>query len=256
MSTTILVRRFNTAGNDKFSTIVRTKDSDILDQVAAILSDETLTEPVFMPNGDSIDLQVKYHERRLGHAQHLWNWFGPGKPLASYSGDTSLWNWCSAAWMRELVEVSGKPLDEVLGKETERWLLTQNTLRYHRHLVSGPFFALEANYGKDDQAMCMLATPVIAPGELVERIAGARKLSIGSVCHLATLLYYDPKAKDLRKGHTSPPGNPKAFSYYFTQLDLNVDYLSMNVDDLLNLLPKNFERWVKLAKDERRKGLS
>jgi hypothetical protein len=102
----------------------------------------------------------------------------------------------------------------------------------------------------------MLATSVESPGEVVERIAGKRSMSIGSVCHLATLIYFDPTTKELRKGHTSSPGNPKAFSYYFTQLDVNVDYLGMDVDSLLNLLPSNFERWVKLAKNERKKGLS
>jgi hypothetical protein len=30
----------------------------------------------------------------------------------------------------------------------------------------------------------------------------------------------------------------------------------MDVDALLDLLPSNFERWVKVAKDERKKGLS
>ena len=96
----------------------------------------------------------------------------------------------------------------------------------------------------------MLATPVISPGELVERIAGKRSLSIGSVCHLATLLYFDSDTDELRKGHTSSPGNPKAFSYYFSQLDINVDYLGMDVDILLDLLPSNFDRWKQLAKLE------
>jgi hypothetical protein len=54
----------------------------------------------------------------------------------------------------------------------------------------------------------------------------------------------------LRKGHTSSPGNPKAFSYYFSQLDVNVDYLGMDVGILLDLLPRNFDRWKKMAKVE------
>ena len=250
------VYRFNTTGNDAFTTIVREKKPDILDRVDAILKDTKLSELVETSNGNSVDIEIKYHEKRFDHAEHLWNVFGHGKPLGHLSGDVNLWNWCSAAWMREIVKSSGGSLNEVLGKQEARWLLTQDTNRYHRHLVSGPFFALAANYATPANAMCMLATPVIAPGELVERIAGKRSLSIGSACHLATLLYYDPKTKKLRDGITSKPGNPKAFSYYFSQLDVNVDYLAMDVDALLDLLPKNFERWVKLAKDERKKGLS
>jgi hypothetical protein len=158
--------------------------------------------------------------------------------------------------MRVLVEGSSAPISKVLGKEEERWLLASTTLRYHRHLVSGPFFAYEANHENPHHAMCMLASAVESPGEVVERIAGKRSMSIGSACHLATLLYFDPKTNELRKGHTSDPGAPQSLSKYFSQLDVNVDYLGMDVDSLLNLLPSNFERWVKLAKNERKKGLS
>ncbi len=252
----ISVRKFNTRGNDEFSSIVRNKTSDILERVDVLLFNDDLTEVIRDTNGLSIDLEISYRGRRLEFAEYLWEFFGHGKPLSNLSGDTALWNWLSAAWMRTLVEESGVELAKVLGKEEGRWLLTSDVLRYHRHLISGPFFALEANFENPLRAMCMLATPVIAPGEVVERIAGKRSISIGSVCHLATLIYFDPSTGALRKGHTSSPGNPKAFSYYFSQLDVNVDYLGMDVDSLLDLLPSNFGRWVNLAKDERRKGLS
>jgi hypothetical protein len=250
------VRKFNSQGNDAFSTIVREKSSDMLDRVDALLADDAMTEVVTDSDGATVDINIAYFGSRLEMAAHLWTVFGHEKPLAHLSGDTSLWNWLSAAWMRTLVDGSKLSMSNVLGKEEERWILTSNILRYHRHLISGPFFAYEANHENPHYAMCMLATPVESPGEVVERIAGKRSMSIGSVCHLATLLYFDPVAKELRKGHTSSPGNPKAFSYYFSQLDVNVDYLGMDVDALLDLLPSNFERWVKVAKDERKKGLS
>jgi hypothetical protein len=250
------VRKFNAQGNDAFSTIVREKAPDILDRVDALLADPSMTEAVTDAKGANVDVEIKYHARRFELAEQLWCLFGHGMPLAQLSGDTAVWNWLSASWMRPLVNGSGLPMAKVLGKEEERWILTSTVLRYHRHLISGPFFSYEANHENPKQAMCMLATPVVSPGEVVERIAGKRSLSIGSVCHLATLIYFDPVTKELRNGHTSSPGNPKAFSYYFSQLDVNVDYLGMDVDSLLDLLPSNFERWVKLAKEERKKGLS
>jgi len=256
MVKTIDIHRFNSKGKDAFVTVVRSKSSDILDEIDKILNDPTMTEVVLGSDGKPVQIEVKYFERRFEFAEHLWKWFGHGMPLSHLTGDTNLWDWLSAAWMRTLVEFSGEPLDKVLGKQQDRWVVANTLLYYHRHLVSSPFFAYEANHPNPLNAMCMLATPVIAPGEVVERIAGKRSMSIGSVCHLATLLYFDPKLGELRKGHTSSPGNPKAFSYYFSQLDVNVDYLGMTVDALLNLLPSNFKRWVDLAKDERAKGLS
>ena len=255
MSKNIDLRRFNSKGKDAFVTVIRGKAPNILDLVDDILNDATMTEVVLTSNGEPLQIEIKYFERRFEFAEHLWKWFGHGMPLSHSMGDTNLWDWLSATWMRTLVESSGQPLLKVLGKQQDRWVVANTILYYHRHLVSGPFFAYEANYPNPQNAMCMLATPVIAPGELFERIAGKRSTSIGSVCHLATLLYFDPKLAELRKGHTSSPGNPKAFSYYFSQLDVNVDYLGMTVDALLDLLPKNFKRWVDLAKDERAKGL-
>lgn len=256
MAHKIDIRRFNTKGKDAFVTIVRGKAPNILELVDEILTDDSMSELVLGSDGKPLKIEIKYFERRFEFAKHLWQWFGHGMALSNLTGDTDLWDWISAAWMRTLVESSGEPLEKVLGKQQDRWVLANTLLYYHRHLVSGPFFAYEANYPSPENSMCMLATPVIAPGEVVERIAGKRSMSIGSVCHLATLLYFDPKLAELRKGHTSSPGNPKAFSYYFSQLDVNVDYLGMTVDALLDLLPTNFERWVDLAIDERAKGLS
>jgi hypothetical protein len=98
--------------------------------------------------------------------------------------------------------------------------------------------------------MCQLATPVTQPGELVERISGKRNLAAGSVCHLATLLYFDAQKDALRAGLTTPPGNPKKFSYYFSQIDRTIDYEGMTVEELLEIVPENFSKWVKLAKKD------
>ena len=249
MSFKIEVRRMNAKGHDAFLTIVRAKATDILVKVDEILQNDNLSEKILV-NGRPIEIEIRYFARRYELAQHLSQWFSHGGSLAKFEGDKEIWNWLSAAWMRTLIEESGESSSKVLGKEEERWLLTSDVLRYHRHLISGPFFAYQANIANPNNAMCMLATPVVSPGELVERIAGKRSLSIGSVCHLATLLYFDSDTGELRKGHTSSPGNPKAFSYYFSQLDVNVDYLGMDVGILLDLLPGNFDRWKQLAKLE------
>jgi hypothetical protein len=46
------------------------------------------------------------------------------------------------------------------------------------------------------------------------------------------------------------------FSYFFSQIDLNVDYVGVDVDSLLKLLPKNFQRWVTLAAADRAAEIS
>lgn len=251
-SETVAVRKFNLAGADAYSTIISVKPQDILNQISRLIADETLTDEVLV-DGKPVFIEVKAFRRRYEFAEHMWQYFGHGMPLSHLSGDPLVWNWLAALWMEPLFKASGQTnLFEALGKQTERWVLTEDTTRYHRHLVSSPFFAYESNAVAPENAMCLLATPVLEPGEVVERISGKRSLSIGAVCHLATLLYYDKSTGELRKGHTSPPGNPKSFSYYFSQVDLNVDYEGMDVDSLLKMLPSKFDRWVKLAEAERK----
>ena len=247
----IQVRRFSQDGIDEFTSIIRRKDPAILSQIKTLINDDSFTELIKV-DGQQVFMELKPILRRLEMAEHLFQYFGPGKPLGHISGDVGLWNWLSAAWMQTLLSAASETdIFKLLGKQEERWVLTSNTLRYHRHLVSSPFFAYESNSASSERAMCLLATPVLAPGEVVERIAGKRSLSIGSICHLATLLYFDSKTGDLRKGHTSGFGTPKMFSYYFRQLDVNVDYQAMDVDALLSILPSNFRRWADLAVAER-----
>ncbi len=254
MSLAIPIRRFNSQGTDLFSTLVRSKPDDLLDRIDAILNDDQYAESVVDTTGSQVTIPIVFPQNRLDLAEMLWPVFGHGGPFSDRAGDNALWNWLSAAWMRTLVEQSPDKKDRVLGKQEARWVLTSDVLRYHRHLLSGPFFAYEANLENPRNAMCLLSTPVTSPGEVVERIAGKRSLSIGSVCHLATLLYFDPSTGQLRSGHTSGPGSPKSFSYYFSQLDVNVDYLGMDVEALLEILPSNFDKWKSLAIAELMKG--
>ena len=252
-STTVALRRFASEGRDRFAKLLADRPSDLVDQVDSLCSNAEFSVPV-SAGGKPVTIEIVPITRRYELALHLDRYFGPNGPLAELSGDAGVWNWLSAAWLRTLVEASGLELEKALGKEKERWILTSNILRYHRHLLSSPFFAFDLNRQAPQNAMCLLATPVLAPGELVERISGKRSLSTGSVCHLATLLYFDKKADALRSGHTSRPGNPKMFSYFFSQIDLNVDYVGMTATELLSILPSNFDRWKTLAFKEQQKA--
>lgn len=244
----VLVRKFTNEGVLKFGEFLKARD---LSKIAELVSSSNFT----VSSKGTLELSVP--RNRLELAENLWSLFGEGGELYGSRSDSNLWNWISAVYLPVLLAADSRSnLEAKFGKEEERWILTSSTLRYHRHLVSGPFFAYEANYPHIERAMCLLATPVLAPGEVVERIAGKRSLSFGAVCHLATLLYFDAETEILRFGVTSPPGNPKSFSRYFSQIDRTLDYEGMEVEDLLDTLPKNFDKWKSLAHSDlqRQKG--
>lgn len=244
------MRKFTDEGTENFKTLVL----EIANLRINEISPEIVLKLEALVNDDRITIGLRgklenltNYTKRFELAEYFFNLFKENSDLYLCRTESGFWNWISARYLLDLLQsLESASINTRIGG-VERWVLTRNTLRYHRHLVSGPFFAYEANFPNPRNAMCQLATNVLDPGELVERISGKRDLASGNVCLLATLLYYDNIKNSLRAGHTSPFGNPKAFSRFFSQLDRTVDYESLSVKDLLELLPENFHKWKKFA---------
>lgn len=240
----INVRSFTPAGSAAFKSLILAKPQNIVSEIKKIIKDNSLTRET------GAILELKSPNNRYHMAKMLWEIFGTEGLLFPKRRDFDLWNWISAAYFETLINSDARlDVAKKIGG-SDRWVLSGDVLRDHRHLVSGPFFAYEANSSNPKNAMCQLATPVTQPGELVERISGKRSLASGTVCHLATVLYYDSEKNCLRPGLTIPPGNPKKFSYYFKQIDRTIDYEGMTVNDLIEMLPQNFNKWKKFARQE------
>jgi hypothetical protein len=247
MMNKIRVRAFTESGSDAFRNLIQIKPQNIRQEIQKLVKDPLVSKET------GADLELKSPKNRFDLAKNLWEVFGPDGLLYSRRRELGLWNWISAAYFGTLMDSDPRPdLIKKIGG-VDRWVLGGDVLRDHRHLVSGPFFAYEANSEAPRRAMCQLATTVTQPGELVERISGKRNLASGPVCHLATLMYYDSSKESLRVGLTTPPGNPKRFSYYFAQLDRTIDYESMKVEELIEMLPHNFQKWKVFAREELKK---
>ncbi|HUW88071.1 MAG TPA: hypothetical protein VMW30_06830 [Candidatus Paceibacterota bacterium] len=249
------MRKFGEEGSKKYVELLRTRPLDLFEKLETLVADPSLSE--------DLGMSLIWHpvRTRLDLAKTLWELFGFEKPLEREAGNRLVWNWLSAALFQTLVGSDMNYVQKKRDEEIERWVLTESSRSYHRHLVSGPFFVFRNNWPDTDHALCQLAEsnspikgvpPVLIFGEVAERISGKRELSYGSLTHLATLLYVDPKTKKIRDGLTDKPGEAQQLSKYFKQLDLTVDYESMSVRDLLDLLPKNFNYLVSKVRKENR----
>lgn len=253
LTKSLAIRRFNEAGSSAFEKIIKNRSKEVFLELEELISDPKLSSPL------GIDLHWKAVKNRRDLAEVMWEVFGNSKPLASMSADRQIWNWLSAALFETLHEgdlpLALKRKDE----EFERWILTESSRSYHRHLVSGPFFVFQNNWPDIDNAMAMLAEPTrptkgvpatLIFSEVHERITGKRELSQGKMAHLATLLYVDPSTGRIRDNLTDKPGEPQQLSTFCRQLDLTVDYESMEVKELLDFLPNNFAALVAKVKTE------
>lgn len=238
--------------NTKIAKFNEKGQAEWLNLLANLRSDPNLVltnSDLLAENSDFVDyfpgtsMTLKGFTKRLDFALYIDDVITNNRLLSS-AGDPKFWNWMAARWMATLVNSDSRTnLSSKLGKEFERWALTSGTLRYHRHLVSSPYFAFVDNERNESKAMCLLASPLLEPGEVVERIAGKKSFASGPVCELATRLYVDSSTNSIKNGVTSPPGHPKAFARFFGQLDKNLDYQSMKVDELITLLPEGFDKW-------------
>jgi len=247
------IRRFNDAGSLAFEKVVKNRTTNLFHDLEEVVGDPKLSDSL------GFDLNWRTVNNRRDLAEVMWEVFGHSKPLASKSGDRQIWNWLSAALFETLHEGNLSLALKRRDEEFERWILTESSRSYHRHLVSGPFFVFQNNWPDVDNAMAMLAEPTrptkgvpstLIFSEVHERITGKRELSQGKMAHLATLLYVDPATGRIRDNLTDKPGEPQQLSTFCRQLDLTVDYESMDVKDLLGFLPNNFADLVAKVKAE------
>lgn len=255
------IRRFTKEGSQNFLALILDKDlingnpQEFLRKITTLVSDETKTETV----GE--DLPLILFSERLPFGKYLFDSIQTqikSSQMRDLTGDKNFWNWLSAYWLETLVKADGRVrlIDQIGESEDgQRWLLIESKARFHRHLVSGPYFAYQANLDNLDQAMALFAKfprkkngNILESGELWERLAGKTSIATGNILSLATLLFYDPKSKELRSNAGDKKTGAQAFSIYFSQLDLNLDYESMDVAFLLKMLPGHFDRWVSDAK--------
>ena len=240
----IEISKFNSEGTSRFIELLRNRPSDIFKQLEDLTSESKYVEK----------LNLRFHWRtpsnRWDLAEVLWDSFGDKGDLRGYAGSAQLWNWLSAKLFETLHDGDLNYVQRKKQQEIEQWVLLETSRSYHRHRVSGPFFAYRNNYPKVEAALSQLTGPVLELSEVAERIAGKRELSYGTVAELSTLLYVDPKTRQIRKNITDKPGEAQQLSTFCKQLDLTVDYESMSVKELLNFLPSNFAELVKKVKNE------
>jgi len=230
------IRRFNEAGNRLYVDLVTSRDRDLSSKMVTLAFDDEFT----IKSNLATAFNVPTTRRELG--EELLQFLGEGKVLRAFSRDPLLWNWISAALLPHIL---GDPADlGYLGK-TERWVLSQASFRYYRHLCAGAFFAYEAHAGNPDRAMSILCQDIKRPGEIVGQIQGTEDLAYSVGAEVATKLYYDPTIKQIKPGAGGKgPGSARRLAAaYLNQIRVTIDFKGMDADAIIGMLPAEFDRF-------------
>ena len=227
-------RIFSAEQFNRYCRLVQEAPKNFVDLASALANEAEVVD-------EGWTLDIAYHENRRALADCLLKGVAPDSPRAYLVNELRFWAWVSAAHAHLFLrpEISDRDLGE-----DARWIPQTSSTRFHRHLFRGPYLVALANRSNIELAMAALATPVMSPGEVVERVCGKAHFAHGTAMALATRLYFDASEGKLKSGSgDAKAGGARRLSYFLSQIDLTVDYPSMDVDELLAVLPEEFGRF-------------
>jgi len=234
------LRRFNRDGERAFVEYrARLNIERTLPPPVHLLEDPAYTETI---PGD-IEAPLRTFANRLEAGEFL-------NDLAQKAGikvperDSGLWSWLTLFYFDAVCPQNGHG-ERDPGADARLIPLVDNFQRFYRHLLLGPFLVVRAHRHELDKARAFLMQPLHVPGDIVEQLASRKELMTNpAVAETATRLYFDPSTDGFKRGSGSKNrGAARRLAALLNQLDLTWYLYGMTCEEILKLLPKEFDRF-------------
>lgn len=165
----------------------------------------------------------------------------PSMHIQKLMGDSCFWSSLALFWFDQLCTIkkdgSRKP------SMVYNYILSENYNHRPRHAIFTTWQLVNL-YG--EFSIYLLSRELPVRGELIEQLMARQYfLSCAGVMRAASFLYYDPVRKTFKKGATSrkSAGCVDRFVNWLQQIEINYDLFSISDDDLISLMPREFERF-------------
>lgn len=163
--------------------------------------------------------------------------------LQSAERDKGFWTWCSAYLFDRLCKCKNgtqKP------GELAVWIAEpDNWKRYYRHYLASIWQVYALHRNIENQLVVLLNGPVNIPGELWGQIAANQKLITNrSMIGAIYQLFWDEKNNKRKIG--SGGDASRRLSQVLKQFERTYDFYAMRSDDLVRLLPREFDRFKEI----------
>ena len=219
------------------------------------LPETLLTDPQYAtPIKPQIDVEQRSFETRFDAGLYLVRTLAP-LDSARVLGNANLWSWLGMFYFDIMVkkDADGTP---ILGSTGPRAYIVDpqgKVGRTHHHRL---MLAYEIYLRHKESAWFMLGEPVNSLSRFTVRLSGKTEAfrSVG-VVDLAHRLYADRRTRKLKPGgsvhgesrSTAPPGSLPRFLDVLDQLYMTYDVYGMTADQILPLLPPEFDRFKPVA---------
>lgn len=160
--------------------------------------------------------------------------------LKSRLNDPEMWAWLSYYyWDQVAPETNGS---RNIGEAYRH--VPSDDYRYSiRHLLRGPWL-LYRRYKQNSRVF--LCNPLHQLGDFTEQIASRREIAIcAPIIEALNKIYYDDERQMYKIGASSSgkPGTLRRFIRVIQQLSVNYDFHTMSSEDIVDLLPFEFNRF-------------
>jgi hypothetical protein len=156
--------------------------------------------------------------------------------------DKGLWSWLAAFLFDNIcpADIHGKRKVN----ETAFYILRdpKSYTKYYRHLLAYP----SRIYSElDESSKIFLIGNFSKRGEITEQFGAYQEIALNKgILDVANILYWDDKIKNLKRGASSKSaGSARRLVRIIRQYQLTYDLNSMQGEEILGLLPSEFQKW-------------
>lgn len=235
------VRALNEKGIQQFREFIL----ELTDHPGTPVPESLLTDPGTSHELDfDVELEDRKFDSRFEMAEYLVNQLA-GTSVQAYLGDGGLWSWLGLYWFSQLC-----PADEHGYRNPSKpynYILSSNFQHQPRHAIRTSYL-LYKKYGSD--AKFLLCNPMDKRGDLTEQLSTRQFfIECDGVMRAASRLYSDASNDRYKSGSASPKrkGNVRRYIAYLRQIELTYDLYSIRPDDLLDMLPREFDDFKQSA---------
>lgn len=188
--------------------------------------------------------ETKLFMTRMEMAEYLISSFEEaGIGRNAVIGRSDLWSWIAYLWFEQLC-----PLDDETRevRQTARYICSSDYRTYYRHYIAASY-DIYSLYGQQNSRL-FLYNPLHKHNDFIEQFASRQDIiSSKNLIKVAHRLYWDESSGQPKRGAQSK----KKSGYHIRllkvidQLELTYDIYSMASDEILSLLPEEFNGWKK-----------
>ncbi len=234
------LRKFTDDGIDRFrSYLTNLGNGSAAAPPFDLLVDSDASRPVH----EDIHIENRKFATRLELARYLDEVLTDIE-IDGIESDVHLWSWLSLYYFDQVCPV-GKNGGRKPGRDY-RHILEPGYRYGHNHLIAGAYLVYTVYGLNNDLSKLLLYTPLHIESGFHHQLATRQSIITNrGLMEAAHLLYYNGKTGKPKHGSIPKykPGTLYRFIDVIQQLDINYDLYSMTGDEVLQLLPAEFDRW-------------